>query len=224
MQHLIHRAPGLDDPVRRDTLPQKVLPCNGTVGKIDISNMVHNSPVYLLGHPLIKAAVPRLHVKNRNLPAFCRYRGETAVGVAKDQQCVWSVLCKNRIHPGNDLSDGLCRSGPRCLQKDVWRPQLQVFEEDLVKFIIIVLPGVNKDMLHRRLCIQPRDHAGKTDDLRPGANHGHYLKLLHRCHFVRCHGSWTGRGYVSGFSLLKSSLDQKRVIRSDCPTFSIECV
>ena len=75
--------------------------------------MTDDPAVDLLGHALIEAAVARLHVEHGDPPALGRDGGETAVRVAQDEHRVGADVGEDRVHPGDDLADGLGRQPPR---------------------------------------------------------------------------------------------------------------
>ena len=54
---------------------------------------------------------------------------------------------------------------------------LQIPEKDLIKFKVIVLPGVYKDVL--RLSFKHRDDTGKTDEFRACPYDRHHLQAFH---------------------------------------------
>jgi hypothetical protein len=55
---------------------------------------------------------------------------------------------------------------------------LQIVEEDLIEFVVVVLAGMNKDVIAR--FVQPRDDPRQENDLGPRANDRHDSQTLHQ--------------------------------------------
>ena len=92
-------------------------------------------------------------------------------------------------------------------------PEPEVFEEDLVQSIVIVLAGIYESMIELSVrCLYP---LGKP--YYPGSltQYGHQFKLAHIC--------YTSSLYVSGFSGSKGSLAHISVTMSSSPSFTMQC-
>jgi len=75
--------------------------------------VIDDLSINLFRDSLVKAAVTRLHMKHRDLPALCRISRETTIGVTQDQKSVWFHRFQQGIGSGDDVTDrfhcGFCR-------------------------------------------------------------------------------------------------------------------
>ena len=178
VQHLEHRAAGLDHPVRRQPFPQQVLAGDVAICQVDVCNMIDDLAVGLLRHPLIEASVSRLHVKDRDLSSLGRNCRQAAVGIAEDQERLRLRLRQHRIELDDSVADGLRGVGACGVQEMVRLADLQVGEEDLVQFIIEVLAGVDQDVIG--VLVESRHHPGQAYDLGAGTDDRHHFHSFHR--------------------------------------------
>ena len=105
VEHLVHRAAGLDDAVGRQALAEQILARNAAVGKVDVGDVVDDLAVDLLGHPLVEAAIARLHVEDGDLLPLGRDRGQAGVRIAEDEHGVRPDFAEQRIDLGDDQAD-----------------------------------------------------------------------------------------------------------------------
>jgi hypothetical protein len=56
---------------------------------------------------------------------------------------------------------------------DIRRTDIEIFDKDVAQALVIVLPGMDRDML--AMLVEHSHDEAKPDDLRPGAENGHYL-------------------------------------------------
>ena len=160
VEHLVHRAAGLDDPVGRQPLAQQVLAGDRRIGQVDVADVVDDLAVDLLGHALVEAAVARLHVEDRDLLPLGGDGGQAAVGVAQNQHGIGLHLAQDGVGPADDLADRLGGGRAGGVQKEVGLAELQVLEEDLVQFVVVVLAGVDEDVVERP--VQERPSRGRA--------------------------------------------------------------
>ena len=73
--------------------------------------MVYHAAVHFFGNPVVIAAVAGLHVVDGNAEPPRDDRGQSAVGVAENQQPVRAVLEKQRFAALQDLTDLSAESG-----------------------------------------------------------------------------------------------------------------
>ena len=179
VQDLKHGAAGFDDLVGWQTLTQQIVTCDGAVGEVDVRRVVHDAPVRLFGHTLIKATVTGFHVEDRHLAALGGYHRQTAVGVAQHQHGFGFLFGQHTIHRGDQVADRVGRTGAAfgAVQKVVRLSNTQVVKEHLVEFVVVVLPSVDQDMV--AMHIQGGEHAGQTDDLGAGAHDRHDFEFFH---------------------------------------------
>ena len=173
VKDLEHRAAGLDDAIRRQSFAEKVIARNTAVGKVDVADVIDDLAVNLLWDSLVEAAIACLHVKHRDLAPLRRIGGETRIRVAQNEQCVGLDVAENGIDLGDDVAHGLCCTRAHRTKKIVRLANLQIIEEDLVQFVIVILPGVDDDVIV--MPIEGGHHSRKPDNLRTGSYYGSYF-------------------------------------------------
>ena len=143
VKNLEHRAAGLDDTIGRKTFAQEVFTRNGAVGQVDVADVVDDLAIDLLGDALVEAAVARLHVKDGDLASLRGQRAETAVRVAQNENGVGFDLGQRLIGASDDEPDrrgGIPSGG---VEEHVGLADIEVFEEDLVELVVVVLARVD---------------------------------------------------------------------------------
>ncbi|BDW85755.1 hypothetical protein MACH21_19320 [Roseicyclus marinus] len=174
MEHFAHVASGADDGFWTNTFGHQISPRMFGQDKIDVRQVIHNPPIQLLRNSLVKATVSGLHVKDRNLPAFCRNHGQAGVRIAIEKDGIRLLARDNLVGSNNDLTYGFRDSFTLCFKKMVRTTNSKVIEENLVQFEIVVLSGVNKDVV--RVPVKFGDHTTHLDEFRPSADYRHDLK------------------------------------------------
>lgn len=129
--------------------------------------MVRQDPVHLLGHPAVKAPEPRLDVRHRHVHLRRRERSrEGRVRVPVDQDDL-RLLFSDHLLDCSEHPAGLDAVAPRTDIEVVvgyWDPEVP--EEDLGEPVVVVLAGVDEDLLVH-LPELPRDGSA-LDELGPG--------------------------------------------------------
>ena len=138
------------------------------IGQVDVGDHVDDAAIGLLGQTLVLAAVARLHVEDGDVEPLGRDGGQAAVGVTQDQQGVGLHLDHQLVARGDDVADGLAEVGAHGVQVDVGVVQRQVAEEDAVKRVVVVLPGVRQQAVEVAAALL--DDLGQADDLGAGAH------------------------------------------------------
>src|SRR5690554_45987 len=184
--------------------------------------MVHNTPVDLFRYPHIKAAVAGFHVEGGNLAALGWNHRHAAVGIAEHQQGFRLNFRQHFVYRNNHIADGFGTAGTSRTQEVVRLADAQVLEEDFIQLEIVVLAGVHQNML--AVLIQFGHYPRQTNNLRPGADHGHYFQFFHgSSRFVQASVP-TGHAKVSGLSRSKISLAQSMHTSSSSPTLVMSWV
>ncbi len=173
--HLADRVARHVDVMPGDPFPEKVRPAPLGVGHQDIARVVDDPPVHLLRHAVVIAAVAGLHVEDGDAHPFGDDRGETAVRVAEDQQPVRPLDGHDLLGPADDPADLVAERAPLDPKVVIGLPDSEVPEEDLVQVRVVVLPGVDQDVV--AVPVQLGDDAAQADDLRAGAQDRHDLHL-----------------------------------------------
>ncbi len=109
----------------------------------DIRNVVHNAAVRLLRQALVKAAVPGLHVEDRNVQPLGGDDGQAGIGIAQNQQGIGLLFHHQGVGLGNNVADGFTQVLADGIQIEIRRTQAQILKEHLIQVIIIVLAGVD---------------------------------------------------------------------------------
>ena len=212
LEHLGHGRSGDEDVLLADALREQVAAAVLGVGQVHVAHVVDDAPVDLLGHVLVEAAVPGLHVEDGDLEALGGDGAERAVRVAEHEERLGAGAREEPVGAADDVAERLAQVLAGRLEEVVGLPDGEVPEEDLVQRVVPVLAGVDERVVE--VAVAGGDHPREPDDLRPRANYRHHLELLHR----------TFSANVSGRFGSKTSLDQKRVTISPSPRFSMECV
>lgn len=147
MKYLIHGAAGFDDAVGRKTLAQQVFAGYAAVCEVDIGDMVHNLAVGFFRNALVEATVAGFHMEDRNMTFFGRDGAKAGIGVAKYKEGIGFYLFKHRFDIDKDLADSGGGSGTGGVEEVVGFAYAEVVVEDLVKLVVVVLAGVDGDVL-----------------------------------------------------------------------------
>ena len=171
VQHFGHRGTGDKGTLLGGALGVQVTAGMLGIAHVHVRNMVHNAAVGLLGQALVKAAVAGLHMEDGNMQALGRNGRQAAVGVAQDQQGVRLLLHHQSVGFCNNVADGLAQVLSDGVQVEVRRAQAQVLKKDLVQVIIVVLAGVDQDLI--KVDIALFDNGRQPDNFRSGTDDGH---------------------------------------------------
>ena len=134
--------------------------------------MVGQDPVDLLGHGPVEGAQPRLQVGHRDVQLDGRQgRGQRRVRVPVDQDPVrgqgrQGLIERSEHRPGLGAVPARAHT-----QVDIGRRDPQVGEEDVGEHRVVVLPGVDDDVLHPGSSHGVGDR-GELDELGPGPDDG----------------------------------------------------
>ena len=179
VQHLEHGAAGFDDAVRRQSLAEQIVPRDVAVGHVDVRDVIDDLAVGLFRNALVEAAVPGLHVENRDVTFLGGDRTQAGVGVAQHQERVGAHLFQHRVDLDQDLPGRLRRVRACGVQKEIGLAQSEILEEDLVQFVVIILPRVDQNMFDGRRGIELLHDARQADDLGPCPDNGEDLEFFH---------------------------------------------
>ena len=145
------------------------------IRQVYIGNNIHNPTVCLLRQTLVLAAVPRFHMENRDMQALCRNGRQAAVGISQDQQRVRPDLIHQFIRTVDDIPNGGAEIVPYRVHIDFRIVNFQVFKENPIQSIIIVLSGMGKHYIE--IFTTLIDHCRQPDDLRTGTDDDEKLQL-----------------------------------------------
>ena len=177
MQHLRHGASHHKRALLRDARGVQIAPCMLGVAEVHIGGHIHNAAVRLLRQALVKAAVPGLHVEDRNVQPLGGDDGQAGIGIAQHQHGVRLDLLHEGVALGNDRADRLAEVRPGGVQVVVRRAEAQVLKEHLVQLVIVILAGVDENLL--KIAVAALYGGGEADDLRPRAEDRHQLEFFH---------------------------------------------
>ena len=177
MQHLRHRAAHHEGALLRDACGVQIAPGVLGVAEVHIGGHIHNAAVRFFWQALVKAAVPGLHVEDRNVQPFGGDDGQAGIRIAQHQHGVRLDLLHEGVALGDDRADRLAEVCPGGIQVIVRRTKPQILKEHLVQLVVIVLPGVDENLM--KIPIAALDRGGQTDDLRPRAENRHQLEFFH---------------------------------------------
>ncbi|MNG06734.1 hypothetical protein D3C84_899950 [compost metagenome] len=136
--------------------------------------MIQNFAVQLFRNTLVEAAVTSLHVEYRDFSALGRNHSQAGVGIAIQHQSVRFFGFHDFVGFFDHARDGLRCVGAHCSEEVIRLTDIQVIEENLVQFIVKVLPGVNQDVLS--MGIELGNNPRHFDQLGTGPDNSHYFK------------------------------------------------
>lgn len=177
MEHLGHGRTGDVCTLTGKSAFSKVSSCMLGVGEIDVRDDVHDAAVRLLGQAFVLAAVPRLHVKNRNMQTLRADHGKAGIGVAQNEHRVRPEPRHQFIRSVDNVPDRRAEIVARGVQIIVRRAETEIVKKHLIERVVIVLPGVHKNLF--KIPVTAFDRGGQPDDLRPCADDRHELQLSH---------------------------------------------
>ena len=181
-QDLWHGRAGDEDPVWREPGCQEISAGVFGVAQVNVGDGVHNPAVDFLWHPVVKAAIACLHVKNGNLQPFGGDGGQAGIGIPQEKQGVRPKGLQKPKGLGENVSQGVTQVGAGHVQLVVWRTQVQILEEDFVEGMVPVLTGVDQGL--PEVSVTAPDGGGQPDDFRTGPHHGHEMKGRHGLHLL----------------------------------------
>ena len=177
MQYLRHGAAHHEGALLRNARGVQIAPCVLGVAEVHIGGHIHNAAVRLLRQALVKAAVPGLHVEDRNVQPLGGDDGQAGIGIAQHQHGVRLDLLHEGVALGNDRADRLAEVCPGGIQIIVRGTKPQILKEHLIQLVVVVLPGVDENLME--IAATALYGGGQTDDLRPRAEDRHQLELFH---------------------------------------------
>ena len=101
---------------------------------------------------------------------------EAGIGVAVQHQRIWLFSCHDFIRLFNHSRNGLGRVLADRLKKMVRLAYVQVIEEKLIQFVIVVLSAMHQNVLG--ILIEFGNHPAHFDEFRARTNNGHDFKHL----------------------------------------------
>ena len=175
VQDFGHRAAGHVGAFLGQTAFGEVPPRVFAVGQVHIGDDVHDAAVGLLRQAFVLAAVAGFHMENGNVQALGPDHAQAAVGVAQDQDGVGFDFHHQLVALGDDVAHRFAEVLAYSVQVHVRVFQLQVFEEDAVEVVVVVLAGVGEQAVE----VLPAfvDDRRQPDDLRAGADDNQKLQL-----------------------------------------------
>ena len=152
----------------RESAIGKIAACVLAVGHIHVGNDIHDPAVGLLRKAFVLAAVTCLHVEDRNMQALGSDYAETAVGIAQNKNSVRLDCDHQLVTLRDDIAHSLAQVSAHGVHIHLRICKLEVFEEDSIEVVIVVLAGVRKN--HVEILAAFVDDRCKTYDFRTGAD------------------------------------------------------
>ena len=141
----------------------EVSSCVLRVGHVHVGDNIDDTAVGLLGQALVLAAVAGLHVENGDMESLGSDNTEAAVGVAKNQYAVGLGLGKELVRAVDDVAAGSAKVVTDSIHIDLGLCELQVFEEDTVEVVVVILACVGENNI--KVLAALVDDGGETDNL-----------------------------------------------------------
>ena len=144
MQHFRHRGAGHVRALLRQTSISQVPACVLGISHVHIRDDIHDAAVGLLRQALVFAAVAGFHVEDRDMEPLSPNDAQTRIRIPQHQYSIRLHLHHQLIALRDDVAHGLAQVGAHGLHIDIRIRQLEVFEKDAVKVVVVVLPGVRQ--------------------------------------------------------------------------------
>ena len=143
------------------------------------NNNIDNTSVGLLRQTLVLAAISGLHVKYRDVTLLGCNRAKAAIRIAKDEERIRLLGFKDRIDGDEDLTRRNCRVAARRIEEMIRLTKSEIFKEDFVKLVVIVLTRMHENVLNRRRTIQSLQNTRKANDLGARTDDCEDFEFLH---------------------------------------------
>ena len=137
------------------------------VSHVHVGDDVDDAAVGLLGQAFVLAAVAGFHVEDGDMEALGADDAEATVRVAQDKHCVRLDFHHELVALGDDIAHGFAQVVADGIHIDLGVGKLQVFEEDAVEVVVVVLASMGQDAV--KVLTAFVDDGSKTDNLRPCA-------------------------------------------------------
>ena len=148
IQHFFHRAAGEVYPSVLYSFRKQMTAGMFGIYQVKVGNMIDHTAVYFFGHIEIEAAVAGFHMKNGDMHTLCHIGGQAGVGVAEYQQRIWLFLNKYCFGFADNIANGRTKRRSVYMQEMIGFAQFEFIPENFVELIIVVLPGMNDDMVN----------------------------------------------------------------------------
>ena len=157
------------------------------IGHIHVGDDIDDAPVGFFGEAFVFAAVAGFHVEDGDMEAFGADDAEAAVGITEDKHGVGLDGDHQLIAFIDDIAHGGAEVFADGVEIDVGVGELEVFEEDAVQIIVVVLAGMGQQAVE----ILPAfvDDGGQSDDLGPGSHNNEELEFA--VVFELCHNDYS---------------------------------
>lgn len=175
MQNLGHRRARDVGTLLRKSAVGKIAACVLAIGHIHVGNYIHDPAVGLLRQAFVLAAVTGLHVEDRNMQALGSDYAEAAVGITQNKNSVRLDCDHQLVTLRDDVAHCLAQVCTDCVHIYLRVCKLEVFEEDTIEVVIVVLAGVRQN--HVEILAAFVDDRCKTYDFRTGADNDEEFEL-----------------------------------------------
>ena len=145
------------------------------VREVYVGDYIDDATVCFLGKALVLTAVARLHMENRDMKPFCRYRGEAGVGVSENEQGVGLYLRHKLIGAIDNIAYRRAKVVTHRVHIYLGVCKLQILEKHAVEVIIVILSRMSENAVEIAAALV--NHRGKTDYLGACAHYDKQLKL-----------------------------------------------
>ena len=176
-QHLRHWTANNECAILRDARGVQIAPRVLGVAEVYVGGYIHNAAVGFLRQAFVEAAVPGLHMEDRNVKPLGSNDGQAGICVTQHQHGVRLDLLHEIVAFGDNRADRLAEVCTGGIQVIVRRAKPQIFKEHLIQLVVVILPRVDENLLE--IAVAALDGSRKTDDLRSRAEDRHQLEFFH---------------------------------------------
>ncbi len=174
-QDLRHRGAGHVGSFFREPAVGEVPSRMFGVCEVHVADDIDDAAVRLFRQTFVFAAVARLHMEGRDMEPLRADDGKAAVRIAKDEDGVGLEFDHRLIARRDNIAHRFAKVGADCVKIQFRIREPEVFKEDAVERIVVILPGVDQN----RIEIFPRllNDGGEPNDLRPRPDDDHQLNF-----------------------------------------------
>ena len=136
--------------------------------------MVNDAAIAFFGNADVVATIAGFHVKygdSKSSRDNCR---EPAVGIAQNQNPVWTLRLQDRFDAAQDLADLFAKACGADAERNIRFSYFEFAKEQTAEAIVVILSGVYQQVI--RVLIEKLYDQAEANDLGPGSENRHDLQ------------------------------------------------
>ena len=130
--------------------------------------MIDDTAVDFLRYIQVKRTVPGFHMVDGDFHSLCHDTGDGGIGISENQYSIGLFLQEDFFYTDERFAQNMAKRRRVNVKIIVGFAQPEVFKEDLIELVIVVLSCMNHFVIN--VLLQPFNHGCKTNDFRTSAN------------------------------------------------------